>query len=377
MSVKPWVCVLLGIVLPMFGGWALAQDEAPTVFLKGQVLREDGTPADEKVRVELVCDNKIVDQTFPDLQGYFRFEVGGRSLPSDNSDASAPGSYRAGDRPTPQFRGGFGTMQSLSVFGINLNGCEIRVSSQNAYAKPVQLGVRSSFDDPDVGLIVLHDLGDKGVAVVRQTTEAAPKEAREAFQKAQKELSKESANYTLVNTELEKAVKISPGFAAAWHLLGQSRLAQEDRRAAREAFQRSIDADRGFSQPYIDLARLEFQEKRWEEVSDLTDQLSVLNPGMPEAHFFGGLAKFYSDRIEEAEKSLRWLDSKGFCAQFPLTYFYLGLIDTEKGQIQLAARELRLYLKSVPETQVPADWRKRITEQLAAWEDQGLIEQEQ
>lgn len=377
MYVKPWLCVLLGFVLPMFEGWALAQDDAPTVFLKGQVLKEDGTPADEKVRLELVCDNKIVDQTFPDLQGYFRFEVGGRSLPSDTSDASAPGSYRAGDRPTPQFRGGFGTMQSLSVFGINLNGCEIRVSSQNSYAKPVQLGVRSSFDDPDVGLIVLHSLARKGVTTVRQTTEAAPKEAKEAFQKAKEELSKDSADYALVNTELEKAVKMSPGFAAAWHLLGRARLAQEDRKGAREAFQQSIDADSSFVEPYVDLARLEFQERRWEEVSNLTDQLSIMDPEMPEAHFFGGLAKFYSDRIEDAEESLRWLDSKGFCSRFPLTYFYLGLIDTERGQIQLAAKELRLYLKSVPEAQVPEDWRKRIIEQLADWEDQGLIEHEQ
>lgn len=361
----------------MFEGWALAQDEAPTVFLKGQVLEADGTPVDEKIRVELFCDDKIVDQTFPDLKGYFTFEVGGRSLPSDHSDASAPGSYRTGDSPTPQFRGGFGTMQSQSVFGINLNGCEIRVPSQNGYADSIKLGVRSSFDDPDVGVIVLHSLADKGVATIRRTTEAAPREAKEAFEKAQEELSKENVTYSVVNMELEKAVKISPEFAAAWHLLGQARLAQEDRRGAREAFQQSIQAERGFILPYVDLARLEFQDRRWQEVSDLTDQLSTLDPGMPEAYFFGGLAKFYSDRIEDAEKSLRWLDSKGFCTQFPLTYFYLGLIDTERGQIQLAATELRLYLKSVPEAQVPADWRKRITEQLAAWEDQGLIEPEQ
>ena len=363
MSVRFWLCVLPGIALLAFEGWALAQDEAPTVFLKGRVLEADGTPVDEEIRVELVCDDKIVDQTFPDVKGNFSFEVGGRSLPSDHSDASASGSYRAGERPTPRFRGGFGTMQSQSVFGINLNGCEIRVPSQTGYSDSITLGVRSEFDDPDVGVIVLHSLADDGLVTVRRTTEAAPREAKEAFQKAQEELTKESADYTLVNTELEKAVQVSPGFAAAWHLLGKVRLAQEDRRGARDAFHQSIDADRSFVQPYVDLARLEFQEKNWKAVSDLTDQLSTLNPGMPEAHFFGGLAKFYSDRIEEAEKSLRWLESKGFCARFPLTYFYLGLIDTEKGQIQLAARELRLYLKLVPEAQVPADWRKRITEQ--------------
>jgi tetratricopeptide (TPR) repeat protein len=121
---------------------------------------------------------------------------------------------------------------------------------------------------------------------------------------------------------------------------------------------------------------MEFQEKNWNAVSELTDQLSELSPELPEAYYYGGLARYSSGQIEEAEKSLRWLDERGLCGRYPLTYFYLGVIDSKRGEIELAATELRLFLKSTPEAQVPPDWRKKITEQLAQWQEQGLIEGE-
>lgn len=352
-----------------------AQWDVPTVFLKGQVLIEDGRPVPEAIQVELVCEGKVVEQTYPDPQGYFGFELGTRKAQSDWMDSSVGDAAGVAGRVSTPSK--FGQIQGTAFFGVNLMSCEIRVPPQPGYvSSPIQLSRRSVFDDTDVGTIILRQPGHVGGTVVSVSTAAAPDDARVAFEKAREELGKEQVEYSRVTKELETAVRLYPEFAAAWHLLGQTRLLLADRNGAREAFRQAIRTDDRFILPYVDLARMEFQEKNWNAVSELTDQLSELSPELPEAYYYGGLARYSSGQIEEAEKSLRWLDERGLCGRYPLTYFYLGVIDSKRGEIELAATELRLFLKSTPEAQVPPDWRKKITEQLAQWQEQGLIEGE-
>ncbi len=71
---------------------------------------------------------------------------------------------------------------------------------------------------------MLHRTARAEGATVSLKTLTAPKEAKQAYEKALKELGKRKINFSKTSKELEKAVKIYPEFAAAWHVLGEVRL---------------------------------------------------------------------------------------------------------------------------------------------------------
>ena len=89
----------------------------------------------------------------------------------------------------------------------------------------------------------MHSIdGPKGTTVSFNTLNA-PKKARDAFEKAGKELHKEKVDFKKVRKHLKKATEIYPEFAAAWQLLGQANLASGDRKEARNSFRHALEAD--------------------------------------------------------------------------------------------------------------------------------------
>jgi hypothetical protein len=65
----------------------------------------------------------------------------------------------------------------------DLIGCEIRAALPGFRSDLVNLIGRRSFDNPDVGTIVLHRLGNVEGTTISVTSLRAPKDARKAFEK--------------------------------------------------------------------------------------------------------------------------------------------------------------------------------------------------
>ncbi len=335
------------------------------VRLSGKVVLADGSPLPGSVNVELSCNGSTRQQAFTFTDGNFSFEVGSPSSMAF-ADASVGGSPWNSNSSNPSDQPGIDSFDG----SMNLAGCELRAVLPGFQSERLQLGMRRPLDSSEVGEIVLRRLAKVSGSTVSFTGLAAPKKARKAYEKATKELRKKKVKHSKVSKELEKAVKLYPNYAAAWNLLGATRLKLKDEGGAREAFKKSIAADPEYVSPYIELAILEGESSRWAEVCRLSDRILELNPYVTQAHYFSAVANFNLGKIDLAAKSIFQYKKNESSRMFADSYYLAGAIFATKGSVTSAAAEFRQLLKVFPKDQ-RAD---QIREHLNSWEAQGLIE---
>jgi TolA-binding protein len=336
------------------------------VFISGKVSLEDGTPLPQGVRVEMLFNGQVRRQEYTRTDGGFTFELGGsnRSTLPDASVSSLE------DGPW----GGRGSVDSLGgqrEFGgrIDLSGWEIRAFLPGYQSDVVILASRSVLDTPDVGVIVLRPLSHVRASSVSFNTLRAPKKAREAYEQAQKALNKKKPDLAKAARELDKAVERYPEFAAAWQLLGQTRIEEQNWDGAREAFHKAMAADAKFISPYLSLASLEIQQKRWEEAVRMTAQALELNPYVTHGHLLNAIANYNFGDLQRAENSARSVMGSPDAAAYPLAHYILGALLAGKGDLVSAAKEFKTFVRTAPEDRYAA----QVKQKLAEWESQGLI----
>lgn len=346
--------------------------ERRPIFLYGTVILDDGSRPEEQVQVEMLCHGSVRRQTYA-FDGRFSLEFGTRR-PAEFMDASVSGPGLDDELFRGQ-GGGLGSLSaSTSMFNtLDLTGCELRASLPGFRSDTIHLGRRRPLDDPDVGVIVLHRLGNFEGTIVSVNTLKAPKNAKKAFEKAQKELNKKKANHSKAAKELQKAVKLFPEFSAAWSLLGETRLALQDHNGARQAFEKAIAAEPKYISPYLSLAGLEFEQGRWGEVAQLSSGVIKLNPYVTHAHYLRGVANYYLGRLDLAEESVRNVQTSNKARHYPATHFILGAILARKGNIPSATSEFHRYL----EVQSDGPLAEQSKQILAGWEKLGLIAKRQ
>ncbi len=336
------------------------------VRLSGKVVLADGSPLPGSINVELLCNGSVKQQAFTFTDGNFSFEVGSPSSMAF-ADASVGGaSWNPGAATNPAGQTGLDSFDG----SMNLSGCELRAVLPGYQSERLQLGMRRPLDSSEVGEIVLRRLAKVSGSTVSFTALAAPKKARKAFEKAIKELRKKKAKHSKVSKELEKAVKLYPNYASAWHLLGATRLKLKNEDGAREAFKQAIEADPEYVSPYIELAMLEGESSRWVEVTRLSDRILELNPYISQAHYFSAVANFNLGKIDLAAKSIYQYKKNESSKMFADSYYLAGAIFASKGNATSAAAEFRQLLKSFPKDQRADQIRKHLN----SWEAQGLIE---
>jgi Tfp pilus assembly protein PilF len=252
---------------------------------------------------------------------------------------------------------------------VNLSGCDLRVQLAGYRSDVIQLGRRSVFDNPDVGVIVLHRLDGVSGTAVSATSLAAPKEAKKAYENGIKEMRKQKPNPDKAGKEFEKAVAAYPQYAAAWAALGQLRLSQQNTQGAQEAFEKALEADPKYLNPYAPLVKMHLMASRWEPAAELTDQALRLNPHMTDMQYFKAVAHYNAGNLEEAEKAALAVQESKDGGQFPQTHQILGMIQSQKGNFNGAAAEYRTYLAAQPTGPAAEDLKRRLTE----WEALGVI----
>ena len=216
---------------------------------------------------------------------------------------------------------------------------------------------------------MLHSLDGVGGGTISLKTLAAPKKAKEAYQKAGQEFTKEKPDYSEVTKELEKAVEIYPEFASAWNMLGQARLAQNDRPAASEAFEHAKAADSEYVNPYLSLAQMALEEERWQEAAELCSHALELSPQLAKAHYLNALAHGSLGKLDVAEESALLVLKSNQAPAYPLIYYVLGFAESQRGDFSAAATHYRLFLEIQPN----APLAQKLMDQLAQWQQSGLI----
>lgn len=343
------------------------------VFLSGKVMMEDGTPPPEPVTIERVCNGRPFPEGYTDSKGRFSIQLGGdRTLAM--TDASVSGSEASGfgggafsNDPFSTSSGSLGGADSMGR--VNLVGCELRAVLAGYQSDSVELGRRSVFDNPNVGTITLRRLGNVEGTSISMTTLAAPKDAKKAYEKAFKETQKKKPNLERASKELEKAVEEYPEYAAAWHLLGRVRISLDQNEGAREAFEKAVEADSKYLNPYGPLVRMALQDGRWDDAAQLSNRVLQLDPYQTEFQYYHAVSSYNMGRIEAAEKSVMAVQSSKDAHRFPETMQLLGMIHARQGKFQTAADEFRSFLTAQPNSPMAG----QIQQQLTEWEALGVI----
>jgi tetratricopeptide (TPR) repeat protein len=293
------------------------------VFLSGKVLLEDGTPPPEQVLVQRTCDGYAIPQGYTDARGHFSFELGrnpSAALDAQNQIFEAATSQR------------------------DLTGCELRVQLPGFYPAARDLSGRRLLDSPDVGTLVLRRLPGVQGSIFSPTTLQVLKEARTAFQKG-RALGRDK-RFDEARKEYERAIRIAPGFAAAWFELGLVHQMLNQIADARKAYGEALLADPRFIKPYRQMAFLSFNEQKWQEVVEATDRWIGLDPvSYPEAYFFNAFANLYLNRPDAAERSAREAVKLDADRSIPRARYVLGAVLIEKKDYAGAAEQLRTYVQ--------------------------------
>ena len=329
------------------------------ITIAGTVVMHDGSGVPPTTIIERVCFGRVRKEARVDAAGAFAFRVGGSDLQvAETTDQVRPDPSGFGASPPSSLGLGSDPSQWAGV-----TGCELRASLAGYRSSVVYLKGGETVGQMNVGSIVLQPMSRLTGSTVSLTTLQAPKEARRAFERAEKELREGRAEKG--EKYLKTAVALFPRFAEAWFDLGL--IYEQQRRVgdARDMFSRALEADGKFVSPYVELARLAGTERKWEEVVDLTDRALALNSlDIPEAYYFNALANYSLQRIDAAELSARRAQRIDSQHKFPNSHLLLAEILKERQDAAGEAEQLRSFLQYAPSSPSAAAVRSRL-DQLA------------
>ena len=321
------------------------QDMQRPIYISGRVMLSDGTPPPEPVVIERVCNGIARPEGYTDSRGRFSIQLGQNQFVF--ADASVGGYGGTGFPGSQSSSGGVLGPMGGGVSERDLSMCEIRASLAGYQSDQISLAGRRFMDRPDIGTIVLHRYGNVEGATISVTAMSAPKDAVKSFDKGRDAIRKQKWEDARKN--LEKAVQVYPKYASAWYELGKAYEKLGNQAAARDAYQKSIEADNRYLPPYVQMATMAAESRNWPEVLETTDRILRLDPyNYPAVHLYNAVANFNLKRYTEAEKSAREVLKLDKARRLPQANHILGVILAQRGDFQGAAENMRAYLKLAP-----------------------------
>lgn len=301
-------------------------------FISGKVAIDDGTMLTDRAIIQSVCKGQRHSEAFTDARGNFSFEFGRQRQEYADAEATSMGSVQV---ITPQ-----GVRSNSDRFSSD---CQLQAVLPGFTSQIVELSRYPDQQIIDIGTIGVHRMQGVEGYTISASTAAAPPEARKQYQKAQEDETKGK----LENAEkkLEKAVSLYPGFAVAWVELGRLQAQFKKFDAARQSFAHAMSIDPKLASPYQYQARIAFQERNWEELVNVTNQLLKMNAlGFPESWFYNAVGNFYLNRIDVAEKSARQGLKADVQHRVPKLDYILAMLLMKKKDFSGAAEHFRAYL---------------------------------
>jgi tetratricopeptide (TPR) repeat protein len=317
-------------------------------FLSGKVTIDDGTLLTDSVVVQSNCRGRIRTEGYTNSKGQFSFEINGLKESAAAANDQPIDSTQIGRRRDPLAAASAQTGLASDSLTSSWNECELQAVLPGFSSEPIDMSRHvPNFGFVDVGAIVLHRLSQVQGFTISATSALAPPKAQKEYQKGRAQEKKEKWDVALSN--FQKAVAVYPKYAVAWFEIGRLQAHKGDVAGAKLSFHQSLSADPKFISPYQELAQLAAREKQWQDVVDTTDALLKLNAiNFPEDWFLNGLANFYLQRFDAAEKSARsGLEIEGQ-RQVPKLEYLLGIILAQKHDYAGGLDHLRNYLRLAP-----------------------------
>jgi len=316
------------------------------LFISGKVLVDGGGTPPEPVVIERVCNGVARRQGYTDGKGSFQFQLDqnvGFQDASENSNLFGTDGQMTSN-------------QNSDALRTKYQGCEIRAVLPGFLSSSVSLRLQGSTWQYDLGTIFLKRMDNVSGATISMTTLNAPGDAKHAYEKARKAFDQQK--FADAEKELLKAVKIFPGFATAWSLLGDIHQQQKQLDDAIKDYQQALTADPHFVNPFFGLALVAIQQKRWQDAMQFTDQVLHMNPAAyPVAYFYNAVAAFNSGKLEVAQESAKKFKTLDTDHRHPDVYLLLGQVYIRAGDYSSAAQEMRDYLTIAPNADNAAEVR--------------------
>lgn len=314
--------------------------------ITGKVETHDGSPVPHDAIVERVCNGNVRQRANIRKNGVFVFELDTGTSLSELDASSGLGTL---GRENPQVSYGRGTDSQGGMDRRDLVGCELRVKVTGYRSSTVDLLRR--FEEIggyiNVGTLFVQAGGTPPGTAISATTLKAPKDARKAYEKGLQ--AARTGKMAEAQEQLQKAVQVFPGHAAAWVELGALLEQQNQVDAARNAYAQAITADPNFVPPYLRLALMDSRAGRWPEVLANSKRALELDPlTYPVAHFCQAVANFYLNDMAGAEASARQAERLDTQHQIPRLHLLLADILARRQDYGSAIEEMKTYLIVAP-----------------------------
>jgi tetratricopeptide (TPR) repeat protein len=259
------------------------------LYVSGRVAPDDGSTPEQGAAIQVSCLNQIRLEGYATPKGKFHLPFGSYAAGVPDASVNSLG------RPDAAILG------AVPVDAM-LAGCELIVTLPGYRAAPVQLGTLREPGDLDVGVLVLHRVGPADGLVVSATTLRAPKSAQNALQKGRD--AARGKQWLKAALEFRKAVDAYPEFSLAWCELGKAQEAARQTELAEASFAQATKADPRFLDPYLALAGLYLDQKRWPELARVTEDAVRLDPyDYPFAYLLNSYANYNTGHLDAAETS--------------------------------------------------------------------------
>ena len=330
-------------------------DPEMTAYISGSVQMSSGGVVPKETVIELVCGGftRATDPVGP--EGAFDIELSGRG--SGALDATQISAQALGV-PQPNHLG-----------VVNMSNCIVRAELPGHQSSEIQLGIRSLFDSPDVGEVVLSTVEGVLGHTISPSIARAPKKALQSYEWALKQVSKPRSNLRKIAERLESAVKVDPSFAAAWKLLGQVREGLGMPEDALDAYRQALAGDPYLYPVYTRIVPLLVGSGDLAGAIELGERALEINSHLDEVRFYvAGAYLRTGDNERCIEKSLELIDS-GATATYPQAHQFLGSAYANNGEFQSSANHFRQFLKLSPDA-TAAD---AVRNQLNEWSTLGVI----
>jgi TolA-binding protein len=317
------------------------------IFLSGKVMFDDGSPTNPDIRIERVCGGGNMHvESHTDSKGRFSFQLGGNPAEAIGAADASDANFGANSRnPNSPFGSLGGSRNGISE--TQLWGCDLRASYPGYRSDVVTLAGRRSMDDPNLGTIILHRLGNVQGTTISLTTAAAPKSAQKSFDKALQAARK--SKYDEAEQHLRDATGEYPKYAVAWFMLGQMQQRQNKIENARKSYLAAVEADRKYVSPYDQLALLAAQEGKWEDAAGYSKQAIDLNPvEFPSSFWYNTVSNYNLNKIAEASKSAQALIKLDTRHRYPEVNRLMAEIALNNKEYAGAAGYLHAYLEQQP-----------------------------
>jgi len=304
------------------------------IYVTGRVLIEGGLAPTEPIAIERFCNGGLRREGYTDNKGHFQLQLGYVTEQDVSENDSATGN--------PQMM-----KTSGASHATQFEGCELRALLTGFRSSSVVLHIlQDDFGEIQVGTIFLTRMDTAEGTSISVTSLAAPKEARQAYEKGKKAAAEK--RYEEAARELDQAVKAYPKYSAAWYLLGEIHRPQQPDQAAKE-YAQAIAADPQFVNPYFGLALVAVDQKKWPDVQHSTDQVIRLNASaFPLAYFYNAAANYNLGQLDAAEQSARKFQTLDPDHHKPEICLILASVLEAKQDHAGAARQLRDYVALVP-----------------------------